>query len=385
MADRISNLPDPILCDILSFLPTKLAVSTTVLSHRWKSLHLHLPTLYFEDETFQHFKSFIRFLSTKFYSREITVPIHSFTFKRDSSFRNQRIVNIILIWIFERLRLDNLRFLEIAFHENLNARLPKHISCKNLQVLKLNYVIMTDINISTELDFEFRFDFPLLKVLHWNTVKFPTPDSFLKFMSSCPILEELHACNSRITSVEDESNENFKLFPNLKTARIFDNNVPITVLSEVQSLHLELNMNWIRCKQLPLFRRLVNIDIIYYNELLEGPLKWLLQLLQHCLILQNFTIQYYVDHQSELVGDYWIDPPTVPQCLSSQLKTFFLGGYGGNENEFQFVRYIMQNSKVLQTMTIESNPLVEINIKHQMLMKLSSTTMTSTTCKLLFD
>ncbi|XP_058722105.1 F-box/FBD/LRR-repeat protein At4g26340-like isoform X2 [Vicia villosa] len=206
----------------------------------------------------------------------------------------------------------------------------------------------------------------------------------LVFMSSCPILEELHACNSQFISLEDES-EKFKLFPNLKTARIFDNNVPITVLSEVQSLHLELNMNRIRCKQLPLFRRLINIDIIFTNELLVGPLKRLLQLLQHCPILQNFTIQDCVDHQNKLVGDYWIDPPTVPECLSSQLKTFFFRGYKDNENEFQFVRYIMQNSKVLQAITIKSTLDADVNRKDQMLMKLSLTTMGSTTCNLLFD
>lgn len=43
--DRISNLPYEILALILSFLPTKEAVKTTILSTRWKSIWSYVPTL----------------------------------------------------------------------------------------------------------------------------------------------------------------------------------------------------------------------------------------------------------------------------------------------------------------------------------------------------
>jgi hypothetical protein len=80
------------------------------------------------------------------------------------------------------------------------------------------------------------------------------------------------------------------------------------------------------------------------------------------------------------------DEPIVPPCLSSQLKTFCLRGFTGMENELKFLTYIIQNSKVLQTMTISSKYRVynknEIN---QMLMKLSSSTRGFTTCKFVFD
>ncbi|PNX65514.1 F-box/LRR-repeat protein, partial [Trifolium pratense] len=59
--DRISNLPDEILCYILSFLPTKLAFTTTILSKRWTSLFKLLTTLHFDDESFskQAFPCFV--------------------------------------------------------------------------------------------------------------------------------------------------------------------------------------------------------------------------------------------------------------------------------------------------------------------------------------
>ncbi|KAH9736944.1 F-box/LRR-repeat protein [Citrus sinensis] len=47
--DRISCLPDEILCHILSFLPTKNAVATCVLSSKWRLVWALLPNLCFDD------------------------------------------------------------------------------------------------------------------------------------------------------------------------------------------------------------------------------------------------------------------------------------------------------------------------------------------------
>ncbi|KAK7272525.1 hypothetical protein RJT34_29178 [Clitoria ternatea] len=47
---RISNLPDDIICHILSFLSTTEVVATSILSTRWKSLWTLVPTLDFEDD-----------------------------------------------------------------------------------------------------------------------------------------------------------------------------------------------------------------------------------------------------------------------------------------------------------------------------------------------
>jgi hypothetical protein len=83
--------------------------------------------------------------------------------------------------------------------------------------------------------------------------------------------------------------------------------------------------------------------------------------------------------------DNWRDPAIVPECLSTQLRTCLLKGYRNTECEIQFAKYILQNSKVLNTMSIKSASDLELNVKYQMITKLTLSRRASTTCELLFD
>ncbi|CAI9105653.1 OLC1v1004631C1 [Oldenlandia corymbosa var. corymbosa] len=48
--DRISNLPEPIICYILSLLPTRFAVGTSTLSKSWRFLWTQVNTFDLDDE-----------------------------------------------------------------------------------------------------------------------------------------------------------------------------------------------------------------------------------------------------------------------------------------------------------------------------------------------
>ncbi|CAN0841154.1 Putative FBD-associated F-box protein At5g22720 [Linum grandiflorum] len=57
-ADRLSNLPDSVLYHILSFLETKEAVQTVVLSRRWISAWKNVPALDLSSESFRNYDNF---------------------------------------------------------------------------------------------------------------------------------------------------------------------------------------------------------------------------------------------------------------------------------------------------------------------------------------
>jgi hypothetical protein len=88
MVDRISSLPDELLSYILSFHPTKLAFTTTLLSKRWIPLCYSLPVLAFDYEVdkkyetkqdYETFDCFCRFVDTLMLSRPSTnQPLKSF-------------------------------------------------------------------------------------------------------------------------------------------------------------------------------------------------------------------------------------------------------------------------------------------------------------------
>ncbi|CAL1375775.1 unnamed protein product [Linum trigynum] len=60
--DRLSHLPEPILHHILSFLDTKSAVQTSVLSHAWRCTWRHVPVLDFVSLSFEEYGSFVSFV-----------------------------------------------------------------------------------------------------------------------------------------------------------------------------------------------------------------------------------------------------------------------------------------------------------------------------------
>jgi hypothetical protein len=194
--DRISALPDSVICHILSFLSTKQSASTSILSKRWKPLWLSVLTLDFDEDDFADFATFRLFVYSVMLSRNITLPLRSFRIKcwdRSSGF-NPHDVN---------------RFIEAAVQrgiQNLNLdmsikkfTLPTCVfNCSNLTVLKLVSLKIQDLP---------DVNFPVLKKLHLDTITFLSfgADGFLKrLFSGCPILEDLHATSLYLVRFPDE-------------------------------------------------------------------------------------------------------------------------------------------------------------------------------------
>ncbi|XP_060965775.1 F-box/FBD/LRR-repeat protein At3g26920-like [Cannabis sativa] len=69
--DMISNLPDALIIQILSFLPTEDVFRTCILSKRWKLIWYSVPTLFFSsDDTIYDVEKFYSFVENYFEHRE---------------------------------------------------------------------------------------------------------------------------------------------------------------------------------------------------------------------------------------------------------------------------------------------------------------------------
>ncbi|RZC43802.1 hypothetical protein C5167_036746 [Papaver somniferum] len=188
--DRISRLPDALLQHILSFLPTKCTVCTSVLSKRWRNIWTGVPVLSFLDWPCFAPKE----------KRLLEVErLLSFMDKRLPTIHHDNMPNI------QKFYLHLSEF--ISYESPVNAWITTLVSCK-LEELTLvafigevslfppSFLISKSL---TTLDLKMYIEFkppglvylPQLKILRLTYIKFTNMDLTLKFFSGCPVLEQL--------------------------------------------------------------------------------------------------------------------------------------------------------------------------------------------------
>ncbi|KAI9107955.1 hypothetical protein K1719_020828 [Acacia pycnantha] len=74
----------------------------------------------------------------------------------------------------------------------------------------------------------------------------------------------------------------------------------------------------------------------------------------------------------------------VPTCISSHLKEFIHGDFVNSEEHFEFVRFIMENARVLRTVTVASGSQT-VSDEKEILEILSSYPKDSENCCVLYD
>ena len=199
--DRISNLPDSLLCHILSFLTTKEAVVTSILSSRWKTLWTLVPKLDFNSHQFKEISSSDEEQSPNQFNR------YGFTFahivSRVWALRNRNNAYPLKqfrlywhsdsdpiqveTWVHAALshELEELE-LHICFPELFNFPSALFNYAKTLVVLNL-----MGNNVFVNPPSSVLLGFPSLKTLHLDKVWYAKPDSFSRFLSCCPVLQDL--------------------------------------------------------------------------------------------------------------------------------------------------------------------------------------------------
>lgn len=182
--DRISILPDCILHHILSYVSTKEAVATCVLSKRWQYLWMSVPSVDFDDSKLyssqQDISStcFMNFVD-KVLLRRDTSALKRFRLSCRVCFSASRIND----WISAGMKL-NVQELDLCLFVEEPFMLPGRVFDNQLiRVIKLQ--------MNCFLQLPAQISFPGLRTLHLCLVTFPSDNLMQRLFTSCPCLEEL--------------------------------------------------------------------------------------------------------------------------------------------------------------------------------------------------
>ncbi|KAK7272524.1 hypothetical protein RJT34_29176 [Clitoria ternatea] len=382
--DRISNLPDDVICHILSFLSTKEVVATSVLSTRWRSLWTLVPTLDFEDD----WRCFLR---TSF----VNVVGNVLAQRKAKSIKRLNLSSYIKSYgpdlihtLVSTAVAQNLAELNLFLFYPFQAGLPSTLfTCRTITVLKLGWTINVNLTSSIYL--------PSLKILHLYLLYFANDDSLVRLLSGCPVLEELcyedmklnnttslkvyvpslkklHVkSHDKILHVDAPSLEYLQL-EDTKIGSYFVGNFPM-----LQQAHVDIYFDQDGKENVSKFfngihqSKLLSLST-YTTEVLtfagfEFPeFSSLVHLKLHLSILDsNFLIQLLLTKCPNLevldiakIQDCserrWTQPTTlVPDCLFSSLTVFKFREFKCSEEELEFIGYILENGRVLRTLMIQ--------------------------------
>lgn len=138
--DRISDLPEALLLQILSLLPTKLVIATSVLSKRWRSVWETVPNL--EFESYGNIQEFAENVCKSLLSHKAPV-LESLHLK----FRDRCEDVYVGIWAAIAITRHVHEFLlDLNFRKGNSVRFPSSLFCfDKLETLKLKGYVFLDV------------------------------------------------------------------------------------------------------------------------------------------------------------------------------------------------------------------------------------------------
>ncbi|KAM7504152.1 hypothetical protein LguiB_003056 [Lonicera macranthoides] len=428
--DKISNLPDCILHHILSFLPTKDAVGTCILSTRWKYLWTSVPNIDFDDELLYssgldgwplEAGCFMNFVERVLLLRDSST-MKKFRLSCRVCFSAAR----VHAWVSAAI-MHNVQELDLCLFVDNSFILPRCMfDTKSLTVLK--------IQLTCVLELPTCISFPCLKTLHLRLVTFPDDISTQKLFSGCPVLQELaiidcdwmylnsitisiptltsltiddlpyfganddlHGCDINVDAINllhlkylgHLSNELF--LHNISSLAKACVHIPIRLERQkeiayraVKLLGALRNISSIRITNrtieslsfgdkvrvsFPLFKNLTHLEL---SMGIENHTVWpLMKLIQCSPNLKSLDFVEGLDLGMNLGEDYWTYI-SVPECLLCSLKEVSFHRFCGYDAEICFLKYFLKNSLVLERMNIYSSknllgdPNKQIEVRNQL-------------------
>ncbi|XP_021744335.1 F-box/FBD/LRR-repeat protein At2g26030-like [Chenopodium quinoa] len=421
--DRLSSLPDSILTDILSHLPTNSAATTSVLSHRWRHLWTTVTCFQFDFDLSEQTSSNIllivnnilqQMIAPKLYGFHLVFPSESNLDQPDAAeqcFRTifrRKVEQIVFnagfrsffrvpaACLFDSQSLVSLKLigmLKIELPENIEIRLP------NLKKLSLCYLL--DVPIMLRNMFEFC---PLLEdvQLSFDLISLPQPQnphSLVNVFS--PNLKSLDICmNSwchlkrsrifidapKLANIRVSDCYSFYSFVQYPTA-LASACIDLKGNSIVESNDFELqdeedlyvngmfeflermssvdNLELMVGKRTNIFTRL-GVDMPIFNNLVRlkaNCFKDLMRCLHNFPKLEHLEVSLCSeDYDVPTEQRDWYAPYSVPDCLVSKLKTVRIEGLKGIDDDLKLLEYILRNAMVLEKLCTT----IRFKVEHRM-------------------
>ncbi|KAF3574172.1 hypothetical protein F2Q69_00061859 [Brassica cretica] len=409
--DIISGLPDELLVKILLLVPTKVAVSTSILSKRWEYLWMWLPKLDYGPRNCSECEKLRCFLNRN-------LPLHRApvleSFRLDlccSRFKPPENINM---WIGIAVS-HCLRELEMMLYESDPAKpfvLPSNLyACKSLVV---GGDILLDVPTMASL--------PSLKTMKLQSVRYFSDKTLPLLLSKCPVLEDLvvdlrEDDTPRYLGVSVPSLQSLSLYipynnhiidgfvlvtPALKYFKLMDYNEHYCLIESMPNLieaYLDVDCPDIKdligsitsVKRLSICSKDMLDEGFVFNQLehlevclcMEHSSNQLFRLLKASSNLKRLDISLMRGHVSQGMDD-WNQPTTVPECLLSSMQTLNWSSYTGEPQEREIVVYILKHALHLKTATIKSSS--ELGVpRSEMLKELEISYRASAACQLMFD
>ncbi|XP_071723867.1 FBD-associated F-box protein At4g10400-like [Rutidosis leptorrhynchoides] len=388
--DRISKLPDEVLSRILSHLPTKEAVKTSVLSKRWEYIWTSTPNLEFSDKLLLYneivmFKEYVHSVLSNHSGSTIEKCSLLWKSGRYSDHRYAWICAVLYCGIqefhlqswmdFEDLpwcMFTSKSLVSLKIEGRFVLNLPRCVCLLNLKILHLDSVIYVDDASAKKL-------FSGCPCLQELEIKRRRWDGVQILSISIPSLKRLSICfeycndrggghvtmidtpNLEYLTLNDDISEQCFVSPlsTLIEARLSRKcgyqilkgirNVRLLALCGkiMESLHAILQVN-----ELPIFEHLARLEL-GVGEYVDWRL--LPNVLESAPNLEELIFPKGLVSKSnhrEYRRFYWAPPEHVPECLLFRLKTIEVQKFVGVPCEVHLMKYLLESSRFLKKATI---------------------------------
>ncbi|GFZ15489.1 hypothetical protein Acr_24g0016790 [Actinidia rufa] len=411
--DKISNLPEAVLCHILSLLSTKEAVRTSILGTKWKDLWAVIPNLEFDFKSMYHphgiysdskekLNKFMNFVERGLILRD-GLNIQKFAISCFEIYD----FPYIYAWISNVITC-NIQEIDIQLSVHPYAQLPwSLLTCRTLVTLKLSGRFVLNVPSSIHL--------PSLKILHLRSLIYLDDVSIEKLFSSCPVLERSGRSKERLgqrTILHCFCAIAKKIiFTNLPHLVEADIDVQRPRMSDVDSstfakrvhnllprisnvkflllsTHTLQVLGYYHGYNIPKFHNLVHLKLgvdrhhawrLLPNLLVNSPNLEVLLFEEGLVHVENLD-DYYPEFSSMLLE--------VPACVVVHLKAIEIYKLVGTKDELKLIQYFVKNATVLEKLTIRCHCLnVVWNIRDKLLTfrdELRKSSWGSSSCQLKF-